>query len=105
MAHSLAKRAGDCRFAFIWLIGAEVSTLFLNLKALMSIAGYKGVWYLVNGITFFFVFTVSRIGLYGAGLWHMWQTRCERHRAEAHHALLRRVPRLGASRAGRRSGG
>jgi hypothetical protein len=36
----------------------------------------KNTWlYLVNGVVFWLIFGVFRVGLYGAGLWHMWRTR------------------------------
>lgn len=65
-----------CRLQSFWLLAGELSNVFLNAKIMMAAAGYKGKWYLVNGAVFTLVFGAVRVVLYGAGLWHIWKTKC-----------------------------
>jgi hypothetical protein len=74
------------RFMSFWLLAGELSNVLLNAKILMASAGYKGNWYLANGMVFTLVFGTVRVGLYGAGLWHVWHTRCAALRLGARSA-------------------
>lgn len=65
-----------CRFAFLWLIAAEFSNPFMNAKLMMSAVGYRGRWYVVNGIAFTAAFGIARVGIYGNGLRHFARTAC-----------------------------
>lgn len=106
VANSLSQFAAACitdiehlvaprRFQSFWLLAGEFSNVFLNAKIMMAAAGYKGTWYLINGAVFTLVFGSVRVLLYGAGLWHIWQTKCaltpSRASAAAcvHHAAQR----------------